>query len=207
LIEMKFIRLDGQIIYPSKIVCIGRNYADHIRELGNEVPKEPVIFLKPNSAICTGIHSSESDVIHFEGEMSFVVEDGELAGIGFGLDLTKRDVQSRLKSRGLPWERAKAFDGSAVFSEFVRFDGDVSQLRLELHINDQLVQQGGYELMMFKPDEILAEVKSFLSLEDGDVIMTGTPAGVGPVKAGDRFVGKIYEKERLLVEGEWVVES
>ena len=204
---MKFIRRDGQKVYPSKIVCIGRNYADHIRELGNKVPKEPVIFLKPNSAINAGLHSSESDVIHFEGEMSFVIEDGELAGIGFGLDLTKREVQTSLKARGLPWERAKAFDGSAVFSEFVRFAGDVSQLRLELHINDQLVQQGPYELMMYKPDDILAEVKSFLSLEDGDVIMTGTPAGVGPVKVGDRFVGKVFENDTLLVEGEWVVDS
>ena len=136
---MKFISRDGQKIYPSKIVCIGRNYVDHIRELGNEVPKEPVIFLKPNSAINSGIYSSESDVIHFEGEMSFVVENGELAGIGFGLDLTKREVQTSLKARGLPWERAKAFDRSAVFSEFVGFDGDISQLRLELFI--QLITQ------------------------------------------------------------------
>jgi 2-keto-4-pentenoate hydratase/2-oxohepta-3-ene-1,7-dioic acid hydratase in catechol pathway len=202
---MKSIRLDGQKLYPSKLVCIGRNYADHIEELGNEVPEEPVIFIKPNSAISAGIQSSETDAIHFEGEMSFVIKGGELAGVGFGLDLTKREVQNRLKAKGLPWERAKAFDGSAVFSDFVSFSGDTSQLRLELYINDRLVQRGGHELMLYKPHEFLTEARSFLFLEDGDVIMTGTPAGVGAIEPGDRFIGKIFKREKLLVEGCWLV--
>ena len=202
---MKPIRLDSNDAYPSKIVCIGRNYVDHIRELGNEVPKEPVVFLKPNSAISDVIHSGQSEVIHFEGEISFVVISGQLAAVGFGLDLTKREVQTRLKGKGLPWERSKAFDRSAVFSEFVTFEGNISELRLELHINDQLVQQGGYELMINKPDKIIREAASFLTLEDGDVIMTGTPAGVGPINPGDRFVGKIFENETLVVEGRWTV--
>ena len=201
---MKFIRLDGKEIFPSKIICIGRNYVDHIKELGNEIPKEPVIFIKPNSAISAEICSGESDEIHFEGEISIVVHSGEPAAVGFGLDLTKRKLQSALKGKGLPWERSKAFDGAAVFSEFVTFNGQVSDLRLELYINDHLVQQGGCILMMYKPDEIIAEVKSFLSLEDGDVIMTGTPAGVGPVYPGDRFTGKIFENDDLIVEGSWV---
>ncbi len=203
---MKPISLEGKEIFPSKILCIGRNYVDHIKELGNEIPEEPVIFIKPNSSIAADIDSGESDEIHFEGEISILVRSGELFGVGFGLDLTKRKLQSSLKARGLPWERSKAFDGAAVFSEFVAFEGQVSDLRLELYINDRLVQRGGCELMIYKPDEIIAELKSFLSLEDGDLIMTGTPAGVGPLQAGDRFNGKVFEKDMLIVEGSWVVQ-
>ena len=204
--HMKYIKLDGKDVFPSKIVCIGRNYVDHIKELGNEIPKEPVIFLKPNSAISTEIRSGEARAIHFEGELTFVVSDGELAGVGFGLDLTKREVQSALKAKGLPWERAKAFDGAAVFSEFVSLKGDIRQLRLELFVNEQLVQHGGYELMINKPGDILAEIRKFMSFEDGDLIMTGTPAGVGVIKPGDRFVGKALENDTLLVEASWVVD-
>ena len=202
---MKSIRLDSNDIYPSKIVCIGRNYVDHIMELGNEVPKEPVFFLKPNSALSDVVCSGQSEVIHFEGEISFVVISGRLAAVGFGLDLTKREIQTRLKDKGLPWERSKAFDRSAVFSQFVSFKGDMSALRLELHIDDQLVQKGGYALMINKPDKILKEATSFLTLEDGDVIMTGTPAGVGPIHPGDRLVGKVFDNETLVVEGRWTV--
>lgn len=203
---MKSVKFDGKEIFPSKIICIGRNYVGHIKELGNEIPKEPVIFIKPNSAISAEIHSGEPDDIHFEGEISFMAHSGEPGAVGFGLDLTKRNIQSSLKAKGLPWERSKAFDGAAVFSEFVTFSGQLIDLRLELYINDRLAQQGACELMMYKPDEIIAEVKSFLSLEDGDLVMTGTPAGVGPVHAGDRFTGKIFEKEELIVEGSWVVQ-
>jgi 2-keto-4-pentenoate hydratase/2-oxohepta-3-ene-1,7-dioic acid hydratase in catechol pathway len=204
---MKFIKLDGKEVFPSKIVCIGRNYVDHIKELGHEIPKEPVIFLKPNSAISTDIHSNKLDAIHFEGEMTFIVIADELAGVGFGLDLTKREVQSALKAKGLPWERSKAFDGAAVFSEFVSYEGDTRRLRLELYINEQLIQQGGYGLMINKPDDILAEIKNFMSFEDGDLIMTGTPAGVGSINPGDRFVGKIFENDTLLIEADWVVDA
>jgi 2-keto-4-pentenoate hydratase/2-oxohepta-3-ene-1,7-dioic acid hydratase in catechol pathway len=202
---MKFIRLDGKKVFPSKIVCIGRNYVDHIKELGNEIPKEPVIFLKPNSAISSEIYSGEAGDIHFEGELSFVVSGGKLAAVGFGLDLTKREIQSALKAKGLPWERSKAFDGAAVFSEFVSLEGDIKELCLELYINDRLQQQGGYTLMINKPDAILAEVKKFMSFEDGDVIMTGTPAGVGSIKPGDRFTGKVFKNDKLLVESNWIV--
>jgi len=202
---MKSVKLDGNEIIPSKIVCIGRNYVAHIKELGNEIPKEPVIFLKPNSAMSADIHSSRSEEIHFESEISFVVRSGEPVAVGFGLDLTKRNLQSSLKVKGLPWERAKAFDGAAVFSEFVTFKGLINDLKLELYINDELVQQGGCELMIYKPNEILKEVESFLSFEDGDLLMTGTPAGVGPVHLGDRFDGKIFENKKLIVEGSWVV--
>lgn len=203
---MKPIKLDGKDVYPSKIVCIGRNYVGHIKELGNEMPTEPVIFLKPNSAISEIIHSSDVEPIHYEGELSFVVMSGRLAAVGFGLDLTKRELQSRLKAKGLPWERSKAFDGAAIFSSFVACPADISRLRLELKINDELIQTGGYELMINKPDAILEETSDFLTFEDGDLIMTGTPAGVGAVNRGDRFSGRVFDGDSLLVDAAWVVQ-
>lgn len=203
---MKSVRLDGKVLFPSKIVCIGRNYVEHIRELGNEIPAEPVIFIKPNSSLADNIRSGAPGEIHYEGEICFIIRCGQPAAVGFGLDLTKRDLQSGLKAKGLPWERAKAFDGAAVFSEFVSFTGEVDSLRLELYINDRLVQQGGCELMMYKPADIVAEVKSFLSFEDGDVVMTGTPAGVGEVCAGDRFEGKILAGDEFVTGASWVVQ-
>lgn len=202
---MKPITLEGQKLYPSKIVCIGQNYVDHIKELGNEIPSQPVIFIKPNSAIADQVRASGLDVIHHEGEISFIVVSGKLAAVGFGLDLTKREVQTALRNKGMPWERSKAFDGSAVFSDFVLLDGGLENLRLELMINDRVVQEGGYELMMNKPNDILAEAGGFLSFEDGDVIMSGTPKGVGPIKAGDHMRGKIFSADRLLVEQQWTV--
>ena len=117
----------------------------------------------------------------------------------------KRIVQTKLKDKGLPWERAKSFDKSAVFSEFIRFHGDVLGLRMELYINEILVQKAGYDLMLIKPNQILSEARSFLSFEDGDLIITGTPKGVGTIKIGDRFSGKIFDNEQLLVEAFWVV--
>lgn len=202
---MKSIKLDGKVIYPSKIICVGRNYVDHIEELNNEVPTEPVIFIKPNSSISSDIFFNKNDVIHFEGEISFLVLSGKLFGVGFGLDLTKREVQSELKAKGLPWERAKSFDKSAVFSEFVNFSGNIMDLRMELYLNGSLAQQAGYEMMLNKPNDILSEVNSFLSFEDGDLIMTGTPKGVGAIRVDDTISGKVYEKEQLIIEGSWVV--
>jgi len=202
---MNSITWDGKAVYPSKIVCIGRNYAEHIKEFDNEPDLDPVIFIKPNSAISNEIYSSVSELIHYEGEITFLIASGELRGVGFGLDLTKRDLQYQLKDKGWPWERAKSFDRSAVFSNFVNFSGDVAGLRLELFINDVLVQFGGYDLMLSKPAKMLSECKSFLTFEDGDLLMTGTPKGVGPVKSGDRYLGKIFDKDKLLVEGSWVV--
>jgi len=202
---MKFVGLDSKKVHPSKIVCIGRNYVDHIRELGNEIPAEPVIFVKPNSAISEHIRSSDIEPIHYEAEITFMVMSGQLAAVGFGLDLTKREIQTRLKTKGLPWERSKAFDGAAVFSGFVKCDADTDQLRLELTINNRLIQQGGCKLMINKPADILAEVKGFMTFEDGDLIMTGTPAGVGKLNRGDHFTGRIFDKDSLLIESNWVV--
>ena len=202
---MKSVTWDGKAVYPSKIVCVGRNYADHIKEFDNEASQEPFIFIKPNSSISDEIHSSKSELIHFEGEITFLISSGELKGVGFGLDLTKRDLQYKLRTKGWPWERAKAFDYSAVFSDFVTFKCDISELRMEFYINNALVQFGNYDLMLSKPPRMLNEAKSFLSFEDGDLLMTGTPKGVGPVNAGDEYLGKIFEKEKLIVEGSWVV--
>ncbi|MBT8764425.1 fumarylacetoacetate hydrolase family protein [Desulfohalobiaceae bacterium Ax17] len=200
---MKKVIFNSKKLIPSKIVCIGRNYVEHIKELNNEIPSSMVIFNKPNSSISHELYWISEDC-HFEGEICFVIEKGEIAGVGFGLDLTKRELQTKLKSKGLPWERAKAFDNSALFSEFVKFDGDFKSLRLELLINDKLVQSGGYDLMIYKPAEILKEIKSFMSLEDGDIVMTGTPKGVGTYKTGDKFVGRIYSDEKILIEKTWI---
>lgn len=203
---MQSVTLDGEKIYPSKVVCIGRNYAEHIRELANDIPDQPVLFIKPNSAISDRLISGEQTAIHYEGEIAFCVHDGALSAVGFGLDLTKRDVQSELKAKGLPWERAKAFDGSAVFSEFVSFSGDVSGLHMELFINGELVQSGGYDLMLYKPAEVLAEIVGHFTLADGDLILTGTPKGVGRLNAGDEFHARLFDQHALLVEATWIVE-
>lgn len=202
---MNPIYINNNQTHPTKIVCIGRNYVAHIKELNNETPSEPVIFMKPNSAISDEIVINDSDEIHYEAEISFMVDEGKLTAVGFGLDLTKREIQSKLKAKGLPWERAKSFDGSAVFSKFVEFDGKINELRMELWINGDLTQSGGCDLMLYKPDEILTEIKSFSTLENGDIIMTGTPEGVGVIDFGDEFIGKIYANDSLLVIKTWTV--
>ena len=202
---MNSISVDGDRLYPSKVVCIGRNYAEHIKELANETPTVPVIFVKPNSAISNELCTHDVDLIHYEAEITFLIEGGKLSAVGFGLDLTKREIQANLKAKGLPWERAKAFDKSAVFSEFVRFSGDCRELSMELQINGKQVQQGGYSLMLNKPETLLEEAGTFLSFEDGDLLMTGTPKGVGAIKLGDQFTGQIFEKGELLIEGRWLV--
>jgi len=131
---------------------------------------------------------------------------GKIAGVGFGLDLTKATIQNKLKAKGLPWERAKGFDGSAVLGEFVPFDGALQDLRLELTINGKLTQHANYELMIYKPLEMIEEISSFMRIEDGDIIMSGTPKGVGNYQKGDIFVGKIFCGNELLVESHWKVE-
>lgn len=201
---MNSITKNNKQLTPSKIICVGRNYVDHIKELNNETPTEPVIFMKPTSSVSDELRFNSKDAIHYEGEMCFMIQTGKLVAVGFGLDLTKREIQNKLKSKGLPWERAKAFDGSAVFSAFVEFEC-INDLRLELFINNKLIQSGGYDLMLYKPDEVYKEISSFMTLEDGDVIMTGTPKGVGKFNIGDVFLGKIFSKDKLLIEHTWTV--
>ncbi|MDM5270720.1 fumarylacetoacetate hydrolase family protein [Sulfurovum sp. zt1-1] len=202
---MNQIKFNNTQITPSKVICIGRNYVEHIEELGNETPDTMVVFNKPNSAI-TDMLQFVSEDTRFEGEICFLIQNKRIAGIGFGLDLTKADIQNKLKQKGLPWERAKAFNHSAVLGEFVSFNGDIRQLRMELYINDDLVQFADYELMIYKPLDMLSEIDNFMSFEDGDIVMSGTPKGVGNYKIGDKFVGKVYEGERLLIESTWTVQ-
>ena len=201
---MKSIKYNNQDIKPSKVVCVGRNYVEHIEELDNETPDSMVIFNKPNSAISKNLYYFSEDT-RFEGEISFLIKDKKVEAVGFGLDLTKANIQNKMKKRGLPWERAKSFNSSAVFGEFVKFDGDIKKLRLELFINGNLTQFANYNLMIYKPLEIIKEIDSFMSLEDGDIIMSGTPKGVGVYKVNDIFVGKIFDGDRLLVKSEWRV--
>lgn len=202
---MRSVQVDGRWIKPSKVVCIGRNYVEHIRELGNEIPDEMVVFIKPNSAISDRLCAERQEQLHYEGELSFIYEKGKFSAVGFGLDLTKRGLQANLKEKGLPWERAKAFDGSALFSPFVAFNG-MSALSFALDINAVPMQLGDLNLMMYKPDEILTELLTFMTLEDGDIVMTGTPKGVGYVAPGDLFEGKVYAGGNLLVSASWVAE-
>ncbi|WP_019026624.1 fumarylacetoacetate hydrolase family protein [Colwellia piezophila] len=189
--------ISAQQITPSKIVCIGRNYVDHIKELANEMPDEMVVFFKPNSAISTTLNAKHNDdILHYEAELSFLYQGGQFTAVALGLDLTKREVQAKLKAKGLPWERAKAFDGSAVFSDFVSIAQDeIHQLNLSMTINDRLKQRGGVTLMMVKPDEILTALQSFVTLEDGDIVMTGTPKGVGIITKNDDFIGQVFLKQ------------
>ncbi len=119
---MKSVMFENKKVIPSKIVCIGRNYVEHIKELGNEMPSSMVIFNKPNSSVSDTLFEPANELCHYEGEISFLITNSKISGVGFGLDLTKRKIQGSLKEKGLPWERAKAFDNSAVFSEFVSFE-------------------------------------------------------------------------------------
>ena len=198
---MNKIVLENKEIFPSKVVCIGQNYMEHIKELNNEVPEDMVFFIKPNSAISNKLDFPKNqNSCHYEAEISFLIEDNKISAVSFGLDLTLREVQSKLKEKGLPWERAKSFDGAAVFSKFVNFDGDISKLGIELHINGELKQKGDYSLMINKPLEIIKEANSFLSFENGDILMSGTPSGVGSFKVGDVFLGKILLDEKIIIE-------
>ncbi|TWX47837.1 fumarylacetoacetate hydrolase family protein [Colwellia hornerae] len=203
---MNSVKHNGRTLIPSKVVCIGRNYVEHIEELDNEIPTEPVVFIKPNSAISNNIENNQDEEIHYEGEISFIIENNKISGIGFGLDLTKRKLQNVLKSKGLPWERAKAFDKSAVFSEFVSCDGDYQSYKMELYIDNHLIQFANYPLMINKPEMLITDIQRFLTLEDGDIIMTGTPKGVGIINLGQLFTAKIYENEEIIIEQSWLVQ-
>ena len=201
---MTTVRYEGRDITPGKIVCIGRNYVAHARELGNEVPDDMVLFLKPASAIGTELRAALEEPLHYEGELSFLMGESRLEGVAFGLDLTKRALQSSLKEKSLPWERAKAFDGAALFSEFVPLTDDPASLALALHVDGELQQSGHCGLMMYPPATILEQLGVFMSLEDGDIVMTGTPAGVGPVVAGATYTGSISSNGRELLSHSWL---
>ncbi len=204
---IKAISVDGKAVRPSKIVCVGRNYVEHIEELKNEVPTQMVVFNKPNSSITHQLLSFHQEPLHYETELCFMIKNNQIAAVGVGLDLTKRELQSQLKAKQLPWERAKAFDGSAIFSQFISLrQGNWQGLNLELLINSVRVQAGGVNEMIFSPDDIVEELLSYTSLNDGDVVMTGTPSGVGVVHAGDNFTVRLKQYEQLLLECNWLAE-
>lgn len=197
-----------------KVVCVGRNYAEHARELGNEIPKSPILFMKPASSVV----SVHNDIVrpnpalygdtHYEAELCIqlaadlsaaTVEQAKQAigGVTLGLDLTLRDLQSKLKEKGHPWERAKCFDGACVLADWIdpQTFGDFSHTEYQFYINNELKQDGNTALMLFPVYELLSEISHAFSLQAGDVIMTGTPSGVGILQAGDALTFKLDAHE------------
>ena len=194
-----------------KIICIGRNYAKHIEELANERPDNPIVFLKPDSAILLKknpffIPPFSKDV-HYEVEVLVKINKvGKHIAtrfahkyydeIGLGIDFTARDIQQHCKEKGLPWEKAKAFDGSAVVGEFyAKSQFDLENLSFQLIKNEEVVQDGNTQAMLWKIDELISYVSQYFTLKKGDIIFTGTPAGVGKVSENDILVGKIQDKK------------
>ena len=200
-----------------KLICIGRNYTDHIKELENEKPSDPVVFLKPDTAILLKKQPffipDFSDDVHHEVEVLVKIKkvgkhiDKKFAhkyydDIGLGIDFTARDLQAQLKAKGLPWEKAKAFDGAAVIGDWLpktKFE-NVDQINFSLKKNDAIVQSGNTELMLWKIDELIEYVSKYFTLKIGDIIFTGTPAGVGKVFANDTLKGYIENEELFSIK-------
>jgi 2-keto-4-pentenoate hydratase/2-oxohepta-3-ene-1,7-dioic acid hydratase in catechol pathway len=195
-----------------KLICVGRNYAAHIEELANERPASPVLFIKPDSAILPREQDffipEFSSCIHYEVELLVKISkvgkhiDKAFAPkyydeISLGIDFTARDLQDQLKAAGLPWEKAKGFDGSAVIGEWLPKSSfpDPGHLRFTLERNGQVVQDGDTRQMLWKVDELIAYISTFFTLKKGDVIFTGTPSGVGPVAPNDYLSGKLEGNE------------
>jgi 2-keto-4-pentenoate hydratase/2-oxohepta-3-ene-1,7-dioic acid hydratase in catechol pathway len=199
-----------------KIICIGRNYTEHIKELQNEKPKDPIIFLKPDSAILPKktpfFIPPFSNDIHYEVEVLIKINkvgkhiDVNFAHkyydeIGLGIDFTARDVQTHCKEKGLPWEKAKAFDGSAVIGNFYdKTQFDLTNLNFQLIKNSAVVQDGNTKAMMWKFDELISFISQYFTLKKGDIIFTGTPAGVGKVVENDILLGKIGNFEAFEIK-------
>ncbi|MES2517075.1 MAG: fumarylacetoacetate hydrolase family protein [Bacteroidota bacterium] len=200
-----------------KILCIGRNYAEHIAELNNERPSEPVIFLKPDTAILKDnepfYHPDFSNDVHHEVELVLKINkvgkniEAKFAHkyydeIGIGIDFTARDLQAKLKEKGLPWEKAKAFNGSAPISNFISKSqfADLKNVNFHLEINGEVRQKGNTKMMLWHFDEIIAEISKYFTLKTGDLVFTGTPAGVGKVNIGDKLTAFIEGQEMLAFE-------
>ena len=194
-----------------KIICIGRNYVNHAKELNNPVPEIPVWFMKPQTSLLTKnkdfFHPEFSQEIHFETELVYRINkvgkyiDEKFAhtyydAIGIGFDFTARDLQSEFKAKGLPWEPAKSFDGSAPISEFIDKGefADLDDIKFGMKKNGELIQSGISSDMIFSIDKIIAYVSQFVTLKIGDLIYTGTPAGVGPIEIGDTLEAFIGDK-------------
>jgi len=197
-----------------KIICIGRNYVDHAKELNNPIPKEPVFFLKPDTALLPKknpfVYPSFSKNVQYEVEVVLKINrlgkhiEEKFAHkyyneIAVGVDFTARDIQQQCKEKGLPWEKAKAFDGSAPMSKFVSINeyNDINNLDFSLQLNSEVKQQGNTKDMLFNFDQIVSYVSKFFTLKIGDIIFTGTPAGVGPVQINDKVECFIENKKML----------
>lgn len=213
---MHTVKLDGRDIPVGKVVCIGRNYAEHIKELGNQTPDKPVIFIKPASAIVpsggTIVIPNYSDDCHHEIELAVLIgksaknvtaaeAPGYVSGYAVALDLTLRDVQSAQKSKGLPWEIAKAFDTSCPISDFVPAGQviDPQNLQLKLTVSGEVRQDGNTRDMMRSIAELIAAASSYFTLEEGDILLTGTPSGVGRIASGDQLEASIEQVGMLNV--------
>ena len=200
-----------------KIICIGRNYVKHIEELQNERPSEPVVFMKPDSAVLLKQHPfvipEFSSDIHHEVEILVRINkvgkyiDAKFAHkyydeIGLGIDFTARDLQAKLKEKGLPWEKAKAFDGSAVVGNFISVSEikDLNNLNFSLINNGQVVQSGNTSHMLWQIDELIAHVSQFFTLKIGDIIFTGTPEGVAKVNPNDVLEGFIEDVKMFRIQ-------
>jgi 5-carboxymethyl-2-hydroxymuconate isomerase len=211
------IKTSTKEIEIGKIVCVGRNYVEHAKELGNEVPEKPVVFLKPASAIIFSgdeiKHPPFSEEMHHEVELVLLIgnkiKDGSLenadkaiTGYGVGLDMTLRDVQSKLKSKGHPWTIAKCFDTSAVLSKFVLKNDHNLTLDEEIYltVNDKERQRDKFNKMIFKPAELVQYLSLLMTLDEGDLIFTGTPKGVGKVEKGDVIKAGIEGVAELMVQ-------
>lgn len=195
-----------------KLICIGRNYTEHIKELENEKPTDPVVFLKPDTSILPKNQPffipDFSNNVHHEVEILVKISkvgkhiDKKFAAkyyneIGLGIDFTARDLQSELKTKGLPWEKAKAFDGAAVIGKWLSKNNfkNIDDINFSLHKNEAIVQQGNTNLMLWKIDELIEYISKYFTLKIGDIIFTGTPAGVGKVVANDKLIGYIENQE------------
>ena len=200
-----------------KIICIGRNYADHAKELGNDVPDEPVVFMKPKSALLqahTPFYYPEfTNELHFEAELVLrVCKNGKYIqerhasnyynGITVGIDFTARDIQDEAKKKGLPWEKAKAFDNSAAVGKFIDITPDLNKKNINFSLmkNKELMQKGNSGSMIFSFDSIISHVSNYFSLNIGDIIFTGTPAGVGECVVGDELEVLLEDKTMLNFE-------
>jgi 2-keto-4-pentenoate hydratase/2-oxohepta-3-ene-1,7-dioic acid hydratase in catechol pathway len=200
-----------------KIICVGRNYAEHAKELGNDIPDEPVIFMKPKSALLqshTPFYYPEfTNELHYECELVLrVCKNGKYIqerhagnyynGVTVGIDFTARDIQDELKKKGLPWEKAKAFDNSAAIGKFIDIAPDANKKNINfcLYKNKELVQQGNSGKMIFSFDAIVEHISNYFSLNIGDLIFTGTPAGVGECVVGDELEGFIEEVKLFSLE-------
>lgn len=209
------IKISNEVFTIGKIVCVGRNYADHAKELGNELPNKPVLFLKPASALIYSggeiVHPDYGNELHHEVELVLLIgetvkkvnvveAEKAIIGYGVGLDMTLRDVQDVLKKKGLPWTLAKCFDTSAVISDFIlKNDYQVKvDEKLELKVNGVVKQSDTLKSMIFNPAEIVEYISSVMTLEKGDLIFTGTPYGVSKVNRGDKLEARLGDVAELV---------